>query len=257
MSHAPGTPSWSVLTTPDAPASVRFYSELFGWDLLDSGPEYNHHHAILLGGEAVGGLLPTPGERAQWGVFLASDDAAATLERARALGASGGTEVMSMGDIGTMASVVDPGGAPVSFWQAGDYDGAAHHDRAGFPVFYDLHSKDADAAGTFYSELFGLELRIVPELFEAGLRYWTLGAPGGPDLFGLMDVSAFYPPEQPSAWNTYYGVPDVDAAYAWTLENGAGPMIEPSENRFGKYACVADPTGAALYLMTAGAPESR
>lgn len=253
MSRAAGHPSWSILTTPNASTAVRFYSELFGWDLLDSGPDYNHHHAILLGGEAVGGLMPTPeGSRSQWGLFLATDDAEATLERARELGATDASGPHSMGEIGTMTSVVDPGGAPVSFWHAGDYDGAAHDDRPGFPVFHDLHSKDADAAGRFYSELFGLELRIVPELFEAGLRYWTLGAPGGPDLFGLMDVSAFYPAEQPSAWNTYFGVPDVDASFTWTLENGAGPMIEPSENRFGRYACVADPTGATLYLMAAG-----
>ena len=34
-SHAPGTPSWTDLMSPDVDAAVAFYTAVFGWDAED------------------------------------------------------------------------------------------------------------------------------------------------------------------------------------------------------------------------------
>ena len=54
-SYAPGTPSWIDLGTTDLPAAKAFYSALFGWEIVDMGPD--------AGGYCMGGNggLPAAG----------------------------------------------------------------------------------------------------------------------------------------------------------------------------------------------------
>ena len=44
-SYLPGTPSWVDLSTGDAAAAKAFYGALFGWEVVEGGPEavsYTH-----------------------------------------------------------------------------------------------------------------------------------------------------------------------------------------------------------------------
>ena len=52
-----------------------------------------------------------------WTVYLESDDAAKTVEKAVACGGTVVTDAMPVADLGIMAFVVDPAGAGVGVWQ--------------------------------------------------------------------------------------------------------------------------------------------
>ena len=55
--------------------------------------------------------------------------------------------------------------------------------------------------------------------------------------------------EEPSGWNVYFEVADVDAALARVEELG-GKIISPAEDTpYGRLARAADPTGTAFRLV--------
>ncbi|HYP52727.1 MAG TPA: hypothetical protein VEQ42_04265, partial [Pyrinomonadaceae bacterium] len=48
---------WSELSTNDAEAARKFYSELFGWQFKDGDIAGATYSEIIVGGKAVGGLF--------------------------------------------------------------------------------------------------------------------------------------------------------------------------------------------------------
>ena len=40
--HSAGTPTWFDLSTPDLNVAKNFYRQIFGWDFLDTGPDFAH-----------------------------------------------------------------------------------------------------------------------------------------------------------------------------------------------------------------------
>jgi len=55
---------------------------------------------------------------------------------------------------------------------------------------------------------------------------------------------------EPSGWNVYFEVADVDAALAQVTALG-GKIIEPAQDTpYGRMARVEDPTGTAFRLVT-------
>ena len=58
-----------------------------------------------------------------WSVYLASDDAAKSVESAVGHGGTVIVPAMQITDIGSMAMVADPGGAAIGIWQPGVHTG--------------------------------------------------------------------------------------------------------------------------------------
>jgi predicted enzyme related to lactoylglutathione lyase len=57
-------------------------------------------------------------------------------------------------------------------------------------------------------------------------------------------------PDEPSGWNVYFEVADVDASLAQVTELG-GKIVEPAHDTpYGRLARVEDPTGTAFRLVT-------
>jgi lactoylglutathione lyase len=54
--------------------------------------------------------------------------------------------------------------------------------------------------------------------------------------------------DQPGAFELYFTVPDVDAAFARALDAGAVPVSPPTEKPWGRAAIVRDPDGILLEL---------
>jgi predicted enzyme related to lactoylglutathione lyase len=108
----------------------------------------------------------------------------------------------------------------------------------------ELTSKDADAAKSFYSELFGWSYEEMP-MQNGGIYSMfqpTDGGPGG----GIMALPM---PECPTAWMPYVGVDDLDAAVARVRDLGGVVHVEPtSVPGHGFFAMIADPSGATIGL---------
>jgi len=112
----PGAPTWFELHTRDYDASVRFYQEVFDWDVhvVSDVPEFRY--ATLGEGEGqlagvmdASAFLPD-GVPSHWSIYFGVTDADAALAQ---VGELGGSVVMAAEDTpyGRLAAAADPTGA--------------------------------------------------------------------------------------------------------------------------------------------------
>lgn len=116
----------------------------------------------------------------------------------------------------------------------------------GMPCWVDLASTDPDGSATFYSELFG----------------WEAGEPSGPETGGYRmfrleghDVAGLGPAQegQPSHWNTYIAVDDVEAITERIEAAGGDEVIGPLDVLdAGRMSVFRDPAGAFFSVWQAG-----
>jgi uncharacterized protein len=115
-----GEASWHELMTTDAPAAMKFYSEVFGWEeseAMDMGPIGKYHMFNRPHG-MIGGMMNKPPEMAQvppnWQIYFRVPDINAAVERIKANGGqilNGPMEVPG-GDM--ILNAMDPQGAAFS-----------------------------------------------------------------------------------------------------------------------------------------------
>jgi predicted enzyme related to lactoylglutathione lyase len=113
--YAPGTFCWVELTTTDATAAKKFYSELFGWGthVQQMGP--TTYTSFMNGERPAGGMMAITEEWGDvpphWLVYFAVDDCDVVVERAREHGAEIKVPPTDIPDIGRFAVIQDPQGA--------------------------------------------------------------------------------------------------------------------------------------------------
>lgn len=115
---------WNELMTSDVDGATNFYNDLFGWTKtdMDMGDQTYSIFQDPNGPEGpegmVGGMMqaPTPKIPSHWMSYIMVDDVAATLEKAKSLGAEILTEFteLPMGDFGV---IKDPQGAVFGLWK--------------------------------------------------------------------------------------------------------------------------------------------
>jgi predicted enzyme related to lactoylglutathione lyase len=235
--------------TSDTQASRDFYGPLFGWTAGDPSEEFGGYFNFSKDGVLVAGCMssePGSGRPDVWSVYLATDDAAKTLETATANGGQVYVDAMVVGELGTMAYVGDPGGANIGIWQPGQHKGFGVFGEPGTPAWFELHTRDYDTSVAFYRTVFRDEIQVASD--SPDFRY-TMLVDGEAALAGIMDASAFLPERVPAHWSVYFGVDDADATLAQVVELG-GSVVQPAEDTpYGRLATAADPTGAQFKLV--------
>lgn len=251
-SYQQGTPSWIEYSSADQEASKRFYGQLFGWDFDDQpmsddqGTSMGTYSLAQVQGDRVAGMGPimAPGQPASWGVYLASDDVDASVEKARQAGGQVLVEPMDVPDQGRMAWIQDPGGASVGLWQDKGFAGAVRANEPGTNIWNELTVPDPGQTGQFYADVLGLEVQTA-DMGPDNPPY-TMFAAGGKTVAGTMALQ----PDMAPHWNVYFNVDDVDAAVAKAKDLGAtefAPAFDvPGQGRFGY---LRDPQGATFNLM--------
>jgi uncharacterized protein len=113
----------------------------------------------------------------------------------------------------------------------------------GVPCWVDTWQPDADAAMSFYSQLFGWETEdTMPEGVD-GQHYMCRVR--GRDVAAIASRPQAAP--DVTAWTTYVWVDDVDATVAKVRDAGGSVLVEPFDALDGgRIAVVADPAGAAI-----------
>ncbi len=116
-----------------------------------------------------------------------------------------------------MAVFGDPTGAFISAWQPGAMAGFEATGPDAF-VWVELNAREADRAIAFYQAVFG---------WTAKSNDMGVGNPpyiefqlDGESIAGGMEMMPTVPAEVPSYWIAYFGVRDVDAAFAKAVELG-------------------------------------
>jgi hypothetical protein len=247
-SHAKpaGTPTWVDLLAPDIESARSFYHAIFDWEYDIAGPEFGGYTIARLGQHPAAGMSgPQPGAPAMpaaWGLFFASDDLAADVARAVALGATVLVPPMVVGPFGGMATCVDPTGAVFSFWQAGQHIGFQVSDEPGATTWYELWASDAQRARDFYAALLGAAAEPMP----GDQEYYVLKH-GEAMLCGIMQADPRG--DLPQQWIPYFVVADIDAIAALITRLGGKLLSRIEDSPFGRFAAVADPSGALFEII--------
>jgi predicted enzyme related to lactoylglutathione lyase len=145
-----------------------------------------------------------------------------------------------------MAVVTDPGGAAIGMWQPGVHKGFGVFGEAGTPSWFELHTRDYEAAVAFYRDVFRWDTDVAGDTPE--FRYTTLKHGDG-WLAGIMDASAFLPEGVPNHWSVYFGVDDADTTLAQIAKLGGSTVTPAEDTPYGRLATATDPTGAQFKLV--------
>jgi hypothetical protein len=235
--------------TSDRDRSAAFYGELFGWTVVDPGPEYGGYVNFHKDGVPVAGAMHNTPEMETpdvWSVYLRTDDAEKTVETAVANGGQVIVPAMPILDLGSMAMVTDAGGAAVGLWQPGEHTGFGVVAEPNAPGWFELFTRDHAASVAFYRDVFGWEPHSVADTDE--FRYTTLLADERAAA-GIMDASGFLPEGVPAHWSVYFQVADTDAALARATELGGAVVVPAEDTPYGRLATATDPTGATFKLV--------
>ncbi len=117
-----GTFCWNELMTWDVEKAIKFYSELIGWKIADSGMPGMNYNIAKAGDKQVAGMMAmTPEMPAQvpshWMSYITVDDVDGAAAKVKKLG---GTILHGPADIPTVGRfcvVQDPTGAAISLIQ--------------------------------------------------------------------------------------------------------------------------------------------
>jgi predicted enzyme related to lactoylglutathione lyase len=114
-------------------------------------------------------------------------------------------------------------------------------------VHIEIAVKDREAAGKFYSDVFGWKVQQLPEM-----NYATFEAEGGPGG-GLNPVEN----NQPSPVMVYINTDNMDVTLEKIQQSG-GKLVRPTDEvpGMGRFAFFSDPSGTilALWQPTMGPP---
>jgi predicted enzyme related to lactoylglutathione lyase len=246
---------WADLATTDTAGGKAFYTTLFGWDYQDRPiAEGVYYTMFQKDGHHVAALGPMqPEQQAQgmpafWTSYISVDDLEGTVVRVAELG---GTVLMGPMDVfeeGRMALVMDPTGAPVALWKAGNHIGAGLVNTVGAMSWNELATRDPERAAAFFTELLGWDVELLEEI---GYRTLTnRGRMAG----GIIQIGEDWGDVLPH-WMVYFTVADLDQAIAKVKELG-GQAMEPMESPgVGRFAVVGDPQGAVFTVIQLVNPD--
>jgi len=254
IEHAPGTFCWAELATTDGPDAKEFYTRLLGWEAHDDPlPSGGVYTMLRLADGNIGALYEQTEEMRSMGVppswlgYITVQDARTSAAKAAELGGTVLKEAFEVFDIGCMAVLEDPTGAAFALWQPKKHTGTEHMDgKPGSVCWNELATRDAEAAGSFYAELFGWR----PTIHELeGLGPYTLFMNGEAQAAGMLQMNEEWG-EMPSHWMVYFAVADCDAGAGRVTELGGRVCVPPTDiPTVGRFAVINDPQGAVFSII--------
>jgi hypothetical protein len=246
--YAPGTFSWTDLTTPDQDAAKIFYSGLFGWEAEDNPVGDGAYYSMqLVDGKNVAAISPQPQQQQDagvpptWNSYISVENVDAVAERARELGATVHAGPFDVMDAGRMAVIQDPQGAHFLLWQANRNIGAQLVNAPGAFSWNELGSPDLDASQQFYSALFDWTV----EPLEGSPQPYLTIKNGDANNGGMRALDS---PGPPPHWLVYFAIEDIDDGLAKVEQLGGTKHMGPLDIGVAKIAVVADPQGAVFAL---------
>ena len=255
-SYAQGTPNWVDLQTTDQAAAKAFYGSLFGWSYDDQPMPPNGVYSMAkLGEEYVAAIAPqspdlaAAGAPPMWNTYLAVDSADDAVSKVEAAGGQVAMAPFDVMDAGRMAFVLDPTGAAVAFWQAGQHIGASLVNEPGTLAWNELITTDPAAAAAFYEQVLGLTTSVM----DMGAGEYTLFEVNGQMVGGTTTPQM---PGTPNHWHVYFAVADADASVATVTELNGSVLAEPFDTPVGRMAVARDPQGAVFSIIQPSGPAA-
>jgi uncharacterized protein len=243
---------WHDLSTNDVEGAKRFYGETFNWK-FDGDASYWH---IKAGDEMIGGMRSLDANEKtppNWLGYVAVDDVEATVGNIKNAGGQIYMPAKKMENVGTFAVTADPTGAVFAPWKSARAGEDVEKKEMPKPftfVWDELMTTDPDAAGTFYSKVFGWASR--PMDMGGGMIYTLLDRPGEKNVKGDQASAGgmMKSPMGVSFWLAYVGVDNTDKRCE-QAERLGGKIMVPAQDipNVGRFACLSDPQGAAIAIL--------
>jgi predicted enzyme related to lactoylglutathione lyase len=252
-SHAPGTFCWVELSTTDQKAAVAFYRDLLGWTVDDQpmGPG-EVYSMFQLRGKPVAAAYTMHGEERQhgvpphWNVYVAVGNVDDAVARVQALGGKVLAPAFDAMDVGRMAVVADPTGAPFCLWQAKRHIGVAIKQEPGSLGWTELMTRDVATAERFYNQLFGWTAKAGS---PAAGRPYTEFSMAGNEHAGMMPMDASMANVPPN-WLSYFVVASCDDVAKKAQQLGGKTIVPAQDVTNVRFAVLQDPQGAVFGVVT-------
>jgi predicted enzyme related to lactoylglutathione lyase len=248
-----GAPCWVDLMTSDVEASRRFYSALFDWSANEPSPEFGGYFMFSKNDRPVAGGMPRTEAMNDampdaWSIYLATSNAEATVEAAKANGGQVIAGPMTVADLGVMSVLIDAGGAAIGLWQPIGFEGCSTFNEDGTPGWFQLNARNYDASLDFYAKTLDWNYHVLGD--GPDFRYAALKI-GDSTYAGIMDANGFLPEGVPPHWVVYFWVDDTDVTVRRAVELGATVTMPAQDTPYGRLASLVDPTGAHFNVMAA------
>lgn len=246
--YTPGTPCWTDLGSPDPAAAAEFYQALFGWTVIDLGPEAGGYRMCELRGQQVAGIGPQgqPDAPPYWTTYISVSDADATADAIRQAGGQVIVQPMDVMGQGRMGVFTDNAGIPFSIWQPQAHIGSGLVNEPGALCWNELHTRDPEAAKSFYGSVFGWTAENVEMGGTTTYTEWRLS---GKSVGGMMPLADNMPGDTRQEWMVCFAVDDADTATAQTKQRGGSVVIPPTDIKPGRFAVLTDPLGASFSVI--------
>jgi predicted enzyme related to lactoylglutathione lyase len=255
--YEPGSFCFMESGSVDVESSSRFYEAFLGWQaerrLSSEGSSYTR---FFKDGGPVGGMYGVSADQdtaavpRRWLTYVSVDDAEATLEKAVALGAAPFGDVVKVPGVVTVAEFLDPEGAVCGLWQSATHIGASYVDEPSALSWSDLLTSDADAAASFYGEVFGW---TTEEFSSHTYRFFSASGTlrGGMSVVGAETG-------KPPQWRAHIGVSGLDEAVAAAVELGARVKSALTNvPGIGRRQEIEDPVGISFSLIEITPPDAQ
>ncbi|MEM9460756.1 MAG: VOC family protein [Myxococcota bacterium] len=247
--YDPGVFCWVDYVAHDMEADLRWYAELFGWEIASQDTGGGPPYAMLRkGGKTVAGMgqmsdeMKAAGVPPLWNDYVAVEDVKATAQKVEAAGGAITVPPMQVMDAGWLAFFTDPAGAAFSVWQAGTHHGCQVVNEPGTLSWNELATRDVDASRAFYDKVFGWGYAEQ----DMGAITYTVIKVGERDNGGLMPMHGPQWEGIPPHWMTYFAVEDCDATAKSVEQTGGKMMVPPTDIAVGRFAVLQDPHGGAF-----------
>lgn len=256
MTNPHGTFIWYELMSADPAKARRFYEGVVGWAIdAEPMPGDTEYRLINAADTQAGGMLTLTedmrqgGARPTWIGYIGVDDVDASVA---AIEAKGGRTVMGAMDVpnvGRMAMMADPGGAPFYVMRgASDEDsGAFARNTVGHCAWNELATDDPKGALDFYTTLFNWTDGGGMPMGDQG-TYQFLNQPDG--MIGAISPVLGDAPHP--VWTYYFRVADIDKAAAQMAALGGKLLHGPHEVPGGDHIIIGlDAEGATCAFVGA------
>jgi predicted enzyme related to lactoylglutathione lyase len=256
--HLPGKFVWADLFTNDVERARRFYEQAFGWEwrIIKPGPE--PYGILYNAGVSVAGIAHRDAPEGhetygRWVHYISVDNVAKT---GADIVAKGGEELLAYrnhAERGEFAIYAGPQRELFGILRSTSGDPGDYRAEYGDWIWWELFTRDVNAALDYYQDLFGYEAyekEDTPDFVDVYLsRHGYTRAAIGP----LPDD-----PESVPTWLGFVRVADMTRALETIVVHGGTVLLAPDPAVLDSdLAVIADPVGTLVGLLRWDYPEDR
>lgn len=244
----PGKFVWYDLMTTDISSVKPFYSELFGWEYIETGDPGNGYTVVLHNGNPVAGMfelkdVKTEQRYSQWISYLSVNNMNMAIEYTKKNGGSIYREPFKLPNRGTVAFVFDSQNAVLAFVKSSSGDPKDEEPVYNEWLWTELWSNNIDNSLSFYQGLCNFEYKKFKT--KADNFYHVLENESEPRA-GIVKIP--YEDVKPH-WMPYIAVKDPSVVVD-KVEQLGGKVLLGEEGVVGNTAAIiSDPSGAVFTVQ--------